>query len=160
MNNKIIKIFNETKNSLKETKIYNGFGWCAYCTAKLSENLYRNDISNSIAIGRRLNTTPEGEHCRKALEQLIMNINDSDENYGEIKRNFIHRKHLPVNFGHAVILIDDVIYDITSDQFNLPIMYHRRVFLNIWQKVNKAKIIINESADYRDFKVRDIIYYN
>ena len=67
---------------------------------------------------------------------------------------------MPVNFGHAVILIDDVIYDITSEQFNLPIMYHRRVFLNIWQKVNKAKIIINESADYRNFKVRDIIYYN
>lgn len=56
--------------------------------------------------------------------------------------------------GHAVVMVDDTIYDITSDQFYLPSTYSLTYLSQCWNKIIEAKIELNDNAD--DFYVGDI----
>ena len=154
---KIDQLFYKIKNDTNECRIENGYGWCAYCSSKLSDALNENGISHQLIIGKVFKNTDEARHCISALHGTINSIDDkrSLEIYKDIKKAYLKRGKLPINIGHSVVLIESTVYDLTGAQFNLPEKYGLNVFLKIWQHIFRAEIKTNEQ-NIEDFKIENI----
>lgn len=156
MDDRVITVFNQIKK-LPELSNYSGFGYCGYLSKLLSNKLTKINIKHSILIGEYLSNSEQAIKCKKYLYKLIESIPDDDKTiYGDIKNHFKKRnKRLPNRMGHAVILINDDIYDVTSGQFNLPSFYKLELFKEIWLTCFTCDILIDElSID--SFKIKSV----
>lgn len=145
--NQILKILKLLKSKNKELTDYSGFGYCGYGSKILSLELNNNSISNSILIGTYLNNTPEGIKCKNHVHKLISTFPDNEDNiFSDIKKRFTNRGNkLPDRTGHVVVLVNDTIYDITSEQFGLPTVYSLDLFKSIWKSIKIADLTIDKN---------------
>lgn len=133
---------------------YGGFGYCAYFSQLLKNELDKLNIPSTILLGEYFNETIEAEACRKFIEKMIMTFPDQDDGsfYHDIKKHYVKRKGLPKRTGHAVLLINNDIFDITSGQFDLPESYPVTKFMRIWKDLYTAEI---QLKSHHQFGIRD-----
>ena len=148
--NQILKILKSLKLKNKELTEYNGFGYCGYGSKILSLELNKNNISNSILIGTYFDNTPEGIKCKNNVHELILTFLDNENNiFSDIKKHFTRRGNkLPDRTGHVVVLVNDKIYDITSEQFGLSTVYSLGLFKSIWKSIKIADLTIDKNSDF------------
>lgn len=143
-----LDILNAIKIKNKELTLYSGFGYCGYGSKLLSNELNKNNIQNSILLGTYFTESVDGIKCKNRVNSLILTFPENGI-YGIIKAGFIKRGNsLPDRTGHSVVLINDIIYDITSDQFGLPSMYSLKLFKLIWKSVKIIDIKIDKTNDF------------
>jgi len=147
---RVIRVMNDLRIKHHELVKYGGFGYCGYGSQLLRDALLEKDINSVLLVSKYFANTVDGNKAKFTLSTMVMDIADTDldSNYREIKRNFIKRGKLPDNLGHAVLLIGEVIYDITSEQFGLHGVYSLSLFRNIWKEIYLAKIKIDSTSDF------------
>ena len=156
--NKAITIAEKIKNQHTCLTINNGFGYCAYGSELSRQSLIKEKIQCKVIIGRLFQSNKDTDKIKNYLIQEILNFDTTGPDglvYKEIKDSFIKRgNRLPKVTGHAVVLIDDFIYDITSKQFDLKEIYSLDFFRHIWTNVYEAELTIDEKET---FKISSII---
>ena len=155
MNDNIQKIFNRLRKTVSQLTLHNGFGHCAYGSKLLSEELKKNNIPNKIVVVNNLKDNKDTEQMKIAISDLMTDIEISDPIFGIIKSSYIKRgNRLPNNAGHAVVLVGDIVWDITSEQFGLPNTYPFSDLFKWWDKVTISDIVLNkEKLDFYIEKV-------
>ena len=154
---KILSIMDTLKKDNQELVINAGFGYCGYGSKLLSIELDRLGIRNNILTGTYFRETEIATSCKLFVYDLIKKFNDGKDIHGTIKRDFIKRgNHLPNRVGHGVVLVDNVIYDITSGQFNLPNRYSVLLFHKIWNKIKVVDIEIDKDEDFYISLVKNV----
>lgn len=120
----------------------------------MKNELDKLNIPSTILLGEYFNETIEAEACRKFIEKMIMTFPDQDDGsfYHDIKKHYVKRKGLPKRTGHAVLLINNEIFDITSGQFDLPESYPVTKFMRIWKDLYTAEI---QLKSHHQFGIRD-----
>lgn len=131
----------------------NGFGYCAYGSELLRQRLNKKNIKCKIIIGRLFKNNTDTDKIKIYLTDQILNFDTTGNDglvYKEIKDSFIKRgNRLPKITGHAVVLVNNFIYDITSKQFGLEKIYSLNFFRHIWTNVYEAKLIIDEKETFK-----------
>lgn len=152
-----LKIFNRLLETIPEIKIYKGFGYCGYCSKLLNTELTKHKINSSILLGEYLSDSKNGNICKTNNKKLIESFPDTGNSiYSDIKQYYIKRKNkLPDRTGHAVVLIDDTIYDLTSGQFGIENIYKIDVFKDIWEQTFICDIKIDETK-LDTFKIKKV----
>lgn len=90
-----------------------------------------------------------------AISDLMTDIEISDPIFGIIKSSYIKRgNRLANNAGHAVVLVGDTVWDITSEQFGLPVTYLFSDLFKWWDKVAVSDIKLNK--DQLDFYIEKV----
>ena len=155
MNDNIQKIFNRLRKTVSQLTLHNGFGHCAYGSKLLSEELKKNNIPNKIVVVNNLKDNKDTEQMKIAISDLMTDIEISDPIFGIIKSSYIKRgNRLPNNAGHAVVLVGDIVWDITSEQFGLPNTYPFSDLFKWWDKVAVSDIKLNK--DQLDFYIEKV----
>ena len=155
MNDNIQKIFNRLRKTVSQLTLHNGFGHCAYGSKLLSEELKKNNIPNKIVVVNNLKNNKDTEQMKIAISDLMTDIEISDPIFGAIKSSYNKRGNgLPNNAGHAVVLVGDIVWDITSEQFGLPNTYPFSDLFKWWDKVAVSDIKLNK--DQLDFYVEKV----
>lgn len=155
MNDNIQKIFNRLRKTVSQLTLHNGFGHCAYGSKLLSEELKKNNIPNKIIVINNLKDNKDTEQMKIAISDLMTDIEISDPIFGIIKSSYIKRgNRLPNNAGHAVVLVGDIVWDITSEQFGLPNTYPFSDLFKWWDKVAVSDIKLNK--DQLDFYIEKV----
>lgn len=148
-------IFYKLKNNVPELSLNKGFGHCAYGSKLLYEELKKNDIQSKIIVINNLKDNSDTKQMRRVIADLISEIKADDPVFGIIKTDYIKRgNRLPKNAGHAVVLIDDTVWDITSEQFGLPNTYPFSDLFKWWIKVAQAEITLNN--DKLNFYINEV----
>ena len=87
---------------------------------------------------------------------MMLSISESDPLFGVIKAGYVKRgNRLPNYAGHAVVLINDTVWDITSEQFGLPNIYPFEDLFKWWDKVAISDITLSD--DEFSFYVKEVI---
>lgn len=134
------------KNHSELTK-YGGFGYCAYGSELLRIELRNSLPTPVVMIGKTIKDNNKF-NIADNLIKTIMSITDTRGIYYDIKKQYLKRNRLQANIGHAVVLIDDTVYDITSDQFGLPSAYPLSAFKDMWETTYIGTVVINDKADF------------
>jgi hypothetical protein len=156
-NDLILKCIARLKEEKAQLFSFNGFGYCAYFSERLRQELLVVGVECELLVGETISNSEQGRVCKNYIYKLISSIPDSDDEkpYSIIKRSFVKRGNkLPDKTGHAVLLYEGKIYDTTSGQFGLPQVYSMESFENIWVSVFDAEIKLSTSED--DFFVEKI----
>ena len=147
MTEKIKEIVNKLKSKHPELSLHKGFGHCAYGSKLLSVELKKNNIPNKIIVVNHLKDNKDTEQMKKAISDLMEDIEVGDPIFGVIKNSYIKRgNRLPNNAGHAVVLVGDAVWDITSQQFGLSITYPFSDLFIWWDKVTVSDITLNKEV--------------
>jgi hypothetical protein len=156
MDKEVSDIFYKLKKNTPELSLNNGFGHCAYGSKLLYEELKKNGIKSDIIVVNKLKDNDATESMKAAISNMMLNISESDPLFGSIKTGYIKRgNRLPKNAGHAVVLINDTVLDIASEQFDLPNIYPFVDLFKLWDKVVLSDIILNN--DKFSFYIKEII---
>lgn len=156
MTENIKEIANKLKSKHSELSLHGGFGHCAYGSKLLSEELKKNNIPNKIIVVNNLKDNKDTERMKKAISDLMDDIKISDPVFGAIKSYYIKRgNRLPNNAGHAVVQVSDTVWDITSQQFGLPVTYPFSGLFKCWDKVTISDIVLNKEK--LDFYIEKVI---
>lgn len=159
----IEKLSKDIKRLHPDLFLYEGFGNCAYASKLLKDKLAASGIKSQLLIGEYLGNSVLAEKCRINATAIVKGLPNDDSVYGEIKRAFVKRGNkLLEHTGHAVVIIDDVIYDITSGQFGLPFQYAYYEFAEMWVNKYLAEIVLNgKKEDFGVEKItrRPFVYY-
>ena len=155
----MIKLVDDFIKDLSKAKpeifLYEGFGNCAYGSTLLHQFLIKEKVTNDILIGEFLLPSILGNKCKEVATSLMNKLPNDNSPYGIIKKGFDKRGgKLLSRIGHAVILIDKNIYDITSGQFGLPVFYTLEDFKKIWKDIYIAEVTLNK--DPKTFNVEKI----
>ena len=155
MNDNIQKIFNHLRKTVPELTLHNGFGHCAYGSKLLHEELKKNNIPSKIIVINNLKGNKDTEPMKLAVDDLLNDVDITDPLFGVIKDMYVKRGNkLPKNAGHAVVLVGDIVWDITSEQFGLPNTYPFSDLFKWWDKVTVSDIKLNkEQLDFYIEKV-------
>lgn len=141
--NNFVKKLNKTTPDIFQ---YEGFGNCAYASSLLHDYLKNEKVKNDILIGEFLLPSPAGNKCKEVAISLMNKLPEDNSRYGVIKKGFIKRGFKLLNrIGHAVVVVDSTILDITSGQFGLPNIYSFEEFKEIWKDVYTAEIVLNKN---------------
>jgi hypothetical protein len=135
---------------------YGGFGYCAYASELLRQDLVSKGIRCKVMIGTYFRDTKEATIAKSELIKTILSIagSESNESFRDIKASYLKRKDLPVRTGHAVVLVDNVVYDCTSGQFKLPETYSFNFFSKVWETIHDGVITLGDIND--DFGVSKV----
>lgn len=149
MNNKILNIMASLRNDNPELKKYKGFGYCGYGSELLKRELLKINIKSNLLVCDKLDSTTAGELSKAALTKTILSIdiNDPNKDLLDIKHGLQIRGRMPLNTGHAVVCVGNVIYDITSGQFGLPETYSLKELSDIWVTINHGEISIGNPKE-------------
>lgn len=156
MNHGVVeKLSKDIRRSHPALFLYEGFGNCAYASKLLKDKLAATGIKSQLLIGEHLGNGALAEKCRINATAIVKGLPNDDSVYGEIKRAFVKRGNkLLERTGHAVVIIDDIIYDITSGQFGLPFQYAYYEFAEMWLDKYLAEVVLNGKKE--DFGVEKI----
>lgn len=155
----MIKLVDDFIKDLSKAKpeifLYEGFGNCAYASTLLHEFLIKEKVTNNVLMGEFLLPSILGNKCKEVATSLMNKLPNDNSPYGIIKKGFDKRGgKLLSKIGHAIVLVDKDIYDITSGQFGLPTFYTLEDFKKIWKDIYIAEVILNK--DPRTFNVEKI----
>lgn len=147
MNNRILQSMQKIREQNIPLMKYGGFGYCGYLSELLRRDLLSKNIDCDLILGSYLKNTPEGKRAKIAVSEIILSIDDNvrNEDLKYIKEHFIKRKGLLERTGHVVILVENIVYDITSDQFKEPETYPFSIFCKTWENIYKATIEIGDT---------------
>lgn len=141
----INKIFDDLRKTVPQLRLHNGFGHCAYGSKLLSEALKKKNIPSKIIVINNLKDNKDTESMKLAVGDLLTDVDIADQVFGIIKEMYVKRgNRLPKNAGHAVVLVGDVVWDITSEQFGLPNTYPFSDLFKWWDKVTVSDIKLNK----------------
>ena len=128
---------------------YGGFGYCAYASELLRQDLVSKGIHCKVMIGTYFKDTKEATIAKSELIKTILSIagSESNETFRDIKASYLKRKDLPTRTGHAIVLVDNVVYDCTSGQFKLPESYSFNFFSKVWETIHDGTITIGDIND-------------
>jgi hypothetical protein len=147
----------EVLTSMKEVKEehpyitdYRGTGYCSYASEYLRRNLVNKGISCDILGGSYFNDTDEGKAAHDYAFNLITKIPADDENKHlvNVRNQGLKYGKLNPKSGHVVVLLDSVIYDLTSGQFNFPDIYNVAFFKRVFKKINLCEVGIKDRKNY------------
>lgn len=156
MQSKEEALFHKLRSNSPEVKIYKGFGYCAYCSKELYDVFNKNNITCKILLGEYLSDSKRALKCKANNIELIKSFQEEQNVYADIKTALLKRNgKLPARTGHAVVVVDNVIYDMTSGQFGLSPIYTLEEFKDIWTTVYVITVKVDES-DLDSFKLASV----
>ena len=128
-----------------------GFGYCAYGSKLLGEQLLVEEIPFNYIRVEYLKNNKLGNYCRENVNQVIEKLPLTGNSIQSQIRKSYHARgdKLPTRTGHGVILSDNYIYDITSKQFGLDEKYTLDLLLSTWKHVDIVEDFpIDRDADF------------
>lgn len=139
--NQIVTIMSDLKKEVPELTLYKGLGHCIYGSKLLDEQLKALNIKSCILAGGTMLSTHDTKKMKDATKTIVLSMTDDIELFSRMRKSFIKRGNTfsPVS-GHAVVLVDNTVYDITSGQFGLPDVYTFDNFLSYWNEVRKIDV--------------------
>lgn len=153
---KLKQIITDLRKAHPEATLYNGLGHCVYLAKLAHDKFTEAKVPSKVLIGRRFKATAEGKSAKRFAHKTINRLeHTTDDRFKPIYDNYIKRGGTLIEIGHAVVLIDNTIYDPTADQFGLPTTYPLRDFVNTWSKISTGAIEIDLDA-HDDFYVKNI----
>lgn len=118
----ILQAMKKIFKDIPDLKIANGIGYCAFATRMLHDALEDLNISSSMVILRKLIPSDTAQRMMDKAAESFELIPDDDRR--QYIRDYSRKHTLTFNkIGHAVLLVDDTVYDLTSKQFGLPHVY-------------------------------------
>lgn len=145
------QIVRNLRKSTPEAVLYDGLGHCVYLAKLVHDQFTAAKVPSQILIGRKFKSTPDGNaaelHAHHTIEHLE---GTTDDRFKPIYDNYIKRGGTLINIGHAVVLVDDTIYDPTADQFGLPTTYPLDQFLRTWKtiKIGTVEILPDDCDEF------------
>ncbi|MCE5225870.1 MAG: hypothetical protein LLG05_08400 [Porphyromonadaceae bacterium] len=137
-------IFSLKKNDERFVK-NSGLGYCAAASILLTEKLKQLKIEYKLLYGKYLSDNAMGNSSKLHFKKLVENFPTSNDFHGKVKKQFINNGNkLSNRGGHVVVLVGDTVYDVTSAQFGLPVVYSLDKFLQMWDTVQVVDITLNE----------------
>jgi hypothetical protein len=129
---------------------HRGTGYCSYASEYLRRKLIAKDIPCDILGGSSFNKTVEGQAAHDYAFKLITEIPDDDENKRlvRVKNDALKFGRLNPRSGHVVVLINTIIYDLTSGQFDFPEIYDISFFKKVFKKLNLCEVNIKDRENY------------
>ena len=157
INKEILDTITELKIEHYELSRYCGFGYCGFGSELLRQELLKKNISTNLLVCSDFKDIIENIKIKNSIINTILNIDNDEpnEDYVVLKKKYIKDKKLPKDIGHAVLLRNGTVCDITSDQFGLPNIYDYCTLINIWDKIYNADIFIKSPVI--DFGIKDVI---
>lgn len=132
-----------------------GFGHCAYGSKLFHDELNKNNIKNQLLVVRNIKDNNYTLPMKRTIGSLLEGVSNDDELFGGIKQGYVKRGNsLPKNAGHAVVLIGETVWDITSEQFGLENTYPLADLFKRWGYVKVSDITL--SNDKLAFYVNEI----
>lgn len=156
MQSKEQALFDSLRNSSPEVKVYQGLGYCAYCSKELHDVFKANHINSKILLGEYFSDSKLAQKCIAANIKLIKSFQEDTGIYSDIKSALLKRNgKLPERIGHVVVLVEETVYDMTSGQFGLASTYTLDQFKDIWRTVFVCSVKVNEK-DTDNFKLEKV----
>ena len=150
----VFDIMTKLIDTVPQLSMYRGLGHCVYGSRLLQLELEKIGIVSDILAGGLLLNTNETFDMKAETKRLILSMDDDSDVgkykpvFSKIRSSFIRRaKTLSPKSGHAVVLIDKTIYDITSGQFDLPNTYTFDFFVSCWNELRKIDVTIGTKPD-------------
>ena len=110
-----------------------GLGYCACASVELKKELSKLGIEGKLIYGKHLSDNQAGNKAKAHFKNLVANFPIGNDFHGRVKRHFVKNKNqLSDKGGHVGVLVKEIVYDVTSAQFGLPITYPLNDFLNMW----------------------------
>ena len=142
----ITSVMHTLRIQYPELNYHKGFGFCAFGSELLRRELASRDINADVLVGEKFSNNKEGTDAKEACLRLTNSIPEDDpvEIFAIIKQQFIKRGGtLLKNTGHAVVVVGEVVYDITARQFDKKLVYSLDQFEKTWQTTYLAKVDID-----------------
>lgn len=137
----ITTIMDDLKSEVPELSMYEGLGHCIYGSKLLDEQLKAQGIDSCILAGTTMLRTNETFDMRQATKRIVLSMTDDNKIFSNMRKAFVKRGNtFSPTSGHAVVLVEDTIYDITSGQFGLPRTYRFDQFLSYWNEIRKIEV--------------------
>lgn len=102
----------------------------------------------------KLTDSKRAKHAKEWISNIIENIPDDSSQTLLSIRTMYSKRGLATNTGHAVVVVDGVVYDITSGQFDLPSVYPEVWLHDMWEKVRAASVELGD--DPEEFYISEI----
>lgn len=118
-----------------------GLGYCANASMVLQAELKKINIEGKLLYGKYLKDNKEGNTAKAHFSNLIKHFPVENAFHGRVKSHFVKNGNkISDKGGHVALLVGDVLYDVTSAQFGLPISYSLDRFLEMWADVHVVDI--------------------
>lgn len=119
--------------------VNSGLGYCSEASVALKRELDRIGIDSKLIYGKHLSDNVDGNTAKNHLSDVIKNYVPGPGFFGKIKANYIKNGNkVSGELGHMVVLVKDFVYDVTSAQFGLPLVYSFSKFKGMWDLVQEA----------------------
>ncbi len=158
----IEKTMNELIRTVPELTLYEGLGHCVYGSKLLQDALSKIDIPSEVLAGELLLNTNDTARMKAFTKKIILSMDDEIEHFSNMRKAFIRRSATPSpRSGHAVVLIGNKIYDITSGQFGLPHIYEFPFFSDCWSQIKTIDVTLGGPPDkFLVQKIKSLTVYN
>ena len=141
----ILKIILDLKVENPVLNKYGGLGFCIYGSILLHRVLLDAGTRPILLTARTFKDTRESQRNRNFLKDMILNITDASGVYYGVRKTYLDKQSLANDTGHAVVLVGDTIYDITSAQFGLPSSYAVSELAKMWVDIRETDCTIDFS---------------
>lgn len=137
-----------------------GLGYCSEASVALKRELSKIGIDGKLIYGKRLSNNDSGNRAKEHVNNVIKNYVAGPGFYGKIKANYIKNGNkVSEETGHMVVLVKDFVYDVTSAQFGLPVVYDFSKFKDMWDLVQyvDSENTTNKAPDKHSVSVEGLI---
>lgn len=143
---KILGLIASLKKANESYVRNSGMGYCACASVDLQKQLSKIGIDGKLIYGKHLSDNQAGNKAKAHFKNLIANFPIGNDFHGRVKRHFVKNKNqLSDKGGHVGVLVGETVYDVTSAQFGLPIVYQLNDFLGMWDTVQIVDVKLKPS---------------